>query len=210
MKKNILASLLNKRNIFDLMLVGMIAIFTSSCVQGDLYDEFYEDLDGLLPRSRKGKDIMCQFDQLLPEAQNFVSKDGFSNTENECFAYALCYFGGGTPFQRREQIGIKLYGNNEYWPIYYMNAVKYCNGVSPSYDEEEDIIWNAVGAKPCSGSFKSNQSAIIGITKKHFGAYDANDYEYDSNTGKYYIWLNDQTGRSKYSQNEIDAAYQLE
>ena len=191
--------------LFYVMLMGLVAMFTSSCVQGDLYDEFYEDSDGWFPRRRKGKDIMC----LLPEAQTFVTKDGFSSTENECFAYALCYFGGGTAFQRREQIGTKLYGNNEYWPVYYMNAVKYCNGVSPTYDEEEYIIWNAVGAKPCSGSFKSNKSAIIGISMKHFGAYDANDYGYDSNTGKYYIWINDQTGRSKYYQNEIDAAYQL-
>lgn len=41
---------------FGVMLMGMVAIVTSSCVQGDLYDDFYDEYGEFSPRNKKSKD----------------------------------------------------------------------------------------------------------------------------------------------------------
>lgn len=52
----ILFTMKKKFLLMGIMLMGFAALFTTSCVQGDLFDDLYEDTDGWFPRSKKGKD----------------------------------------------------------------------------------------------------------------------------------------------------------
>lgn len=42
--------------LMSVMLMGVVSMFTTSCVQGDLYDDLYEDTDGwFAPRNKRSK-----------------------------------------------------------------------------------------------------------------------------------------------------------
>ena len=93
------------------LLMSFLTMFTTSCVQGDLFDELYEDSDGMyLPRKKKGLDYNGPSAQELNAAQSYVNSGSFSPTENECFACALYNYSvveqqNKTPYQMREYVG---------------------------------------------------------------------------------------------------------
>ncbi|HZK03773.1 MAG TPA: hypothetical protein VFC94_05140 [Bacteroidaceae bacterium] len=182
-------------------MVTTFTTFTTSCVQGDLYD-LYEDDGWFFPRSKISKDIAAD----LYAALEYVSSSSIHSGDNECFAHALWCYGGGSVYDKREIIGKKLYGEtNSLWPVSYMYAVHYGNGVPVTLTQEREIILSAVGLEPVD-FFNYSESAIIGLNNNHLAVFEAYDYEYVD--GELYLWGYDQDGRNSFQFTKLDSAYQ--
>lgn len=202
---------MKKQNLMmSALLMSFLTMFTTSCVQGDLFDELYEDSDGMyLPRKKKGLDYNGPSAQELNAAQSYVNSGSFSPTENECFACALYNYSvveqqNKTPYQMREYVGKGKFGNTIYWPIFYRNAILLGGGIEVTSDQESSIISSAVNAQPHS-NIPSDRPVIVGINCNHYGLVSR--FEFVSDYNKMGIWILDQSGESRYFLDEIDSSY---
>lgn len=190
--------------------MSFFTMITTSCVQGDMFDELYEDSDGMyLPRKKKGLDYNFPSAQELNAAQSYVNSSSFSPTENECFACALYNYSvieqqNKTPFQMREYVGKGKFGNTNYWPIFYRNAILFGGGIEVTSDQESSIIGSAVNAQPRS-NVPYDIPSIVGIGCNHYGVVIK--VENSSYYNNWCIWIRDQCGESMYFIDEIDSCY---
>lgn len=195
--------------LMSVMLVGVISLFMTSCVQGDLCDELYEDYDvGFIQRSKKWKDVQSLS---LSEAQSHVLKNSFDCTECECWACAMYNYANATGrsmsrYSIRESIGKTLFGDD--WKVPYTYYTKYSCGIPAYPNEESYIIYKTVGAMYQSflrtGTW-NNGSIIVGLYNgTHFGV--ACGFR-TTRSGLYDVKIKDQCGVRWVSCLDIDSYY---
>ena len=202
-----------KRNFFfHFALMFICTMFISSCVQGDLYDEFYEDSEGWFTRKKKGKDAGFYIDP--EQAKELVEDEGFFACYGECLAASLffyCYYndisGYSTPYDMRKAVATRAFANYDpdLWANYYMNQVV-CGGLLLSFETENMIMSEIVNLMPHTYSMTGN------ISKKMIGSYDLNHFAliiaYDTSHpyyDRYYVL--DQTGYHYIQANLLDYFY---
>lgn len=153
----------------------MVPMFTTSCVQSDLYD-LYEEDGWFFPRNKKDKEISYQ---TYIKACEFVASSSWNEGCNECWAASLYYYcnandvsGFDTPYKVREAISKKVYGDIIIWPVCYKNAV--CSGGINTDDSKEDLIMSQIAGitrhqNPKPNVQESKKSKMIaGIDGNHF------------------------------------------
>lgn len=190
---------MKRKHYFHLVLMFMGTMFISSCVQGDLYDEFYEESDGWFPRKKKGKDAGFYIDP--EQAKEFVENEGFYACYGECLAASLwyyCYYnnisGYSTAYDMRKAVATRAFAeyDPDLWANYYMNQVV-CGGLLISYQTEKQIMSEIANLTPHNNSMTGN------FSKKMIGSFDLNHFaliiSYDPDYYYYerYLVL-DQTG----------------
>ncbi len=124
--------MIKKFSFMSFMLICMVTTFitfTTSCVQGDLYD-LYEYDGWFFPRSKISKDIAAD----LYAALEYVSSSSIHSGDNECFAHALWCYGGGSLYNKRAIIGL----NNNHLAVFQANDVVIENRGTFIYVEDQD------------------------------------------------------------------------
>lgn len=205
----------------------MITVFISSCVQGDLYDEFYEEDGGLFTRKKKGKDVMPipYTLQQVVEAEYWMDNHQWTSSENECFALALCNWNHSLKMKDvRRALARDIFGNCMEYGILYMRYVVYYGGLptGDNIDYETSIINEIAGASICwkKGDSKdpidilrNNPGCIVGAELQantgslghHFGTLDRIEFVYPN---IYKIWLIDQKNYGTFVyKSEIESIY---
>lgn len=190
--------------------MGITTMFTNSCVQQDLYDEFYEECDGHFVHKKNGKDINYQaiddgINQIL--ADNWAKNSGFAAREGECLACAMYNYSiakqmNKSRYECRKGVGRVAYSND--WQYPYFIAVTQNGGVSLSDGEVNAIIYNVVGAsnhtaqkeslKPSYFTMTKNhkEKVIVEINHHHYGVLQL--VYYYSSESKWKITIKDQYG----------------
>lgn len=196
-----------------IMLICIASIFTSSCVQVDMYDEFYDESYGWFPLRKKGKDINGGYPKDLIAATSFVNNETFYPNYNECMAASLYYYcslngisGYNTPYKMRETISKKVYGNIVEWPIYYRNAVCFDGGISLD-DYNENQIMNEIAGISWHSSIMLGDifgKMVCGFNDNHF-ALVLSLRPYPS--GVIDFQVQDQTGCHDISASYVDSYY---
>lgn len=196
----------------------MVAMFISSCVQGDLCDEFYdEDMNWWYSHKKKGKDIGGSYPKDLIAARSYVNSEGFSPCENECYACALYNYSIATGqtktrYKMRAIISKYVYGINEEWPILYRNSVLFNGGINSNYNQDRNIVSEAVGASPYptipSGRDYNGGNVIINNCN-HWAVVIGEEDVYVSGVGYIKVYhLKDQGGGSSYiRESDIENRY---
>lgn len=111
-----------KFNLLSLMLVGLLSFFTS-CVDGDYYELYEDEEELLLPRDKKGKDVVN-----VDLSVYTMMDDGWY--EAECIA--ICYsniFGADVVTSRYRTIEAAYDSFNDVTYATYFAHVMYSNGV---------------------------------------------------------------------------------
>lgn len=124
----------------------MVPMFTTSCVQSDLYD-LYEEDGWFFPRNKKNKGDYDSHNPTPEQIESFLNGP-FNPYEDECVACALYNFADCTYdyYSSREEVGSTLLawcGND--WKVQYMISVKYYGGIQATDDEMESFFYSALG-----------------------------------------------------------------
>ena len=131
------------------MLMCAASLFTTSCVQGDFFDDFYNDTEEwALPRNKKGKDIPEEAVNRIM-AEIWANTQDFAPNQGECVACALYNYSvaknmNKTRYQMRKHVGKTKYGDD--WQYPYFQAVTQHGGVFLSATQVDNVIYEAVGA----------------------------------------------------------------
>lgn len=144
-----------RKMLMSVMLMGVVLMFTTSCVQGDLYDDLYEDTDGwFAPRTKKGKDINPELD--------YARRCLACNTAfcDECVAVAIKNYKGSDLPTVRRTLGPKIYGSN--WEVPYMKACQ--NGGISDAGKVKSAIQEMCGVSP--HSISDLNTYLSGISQK--------------------------------------------
>lgn len=208
---------MRKKNLFEfsVILMCVVSMFATSCVQGDFFDELYDDSEEWsLPRNKRGKDYYDP--QAMQDLSNKIMAGIWANTQDfdsdqsECLACALYNYSveknmNKTRYQMREYVGRAAYGSN--WQYRYFLDVTQGPGVYLSDAVVDAVIYDAVGASNHTSSkedlkpkyFTSSKNyhndVIIEIEKNnkyHFGVLQR-VYQ-NNNNFTWYIWIKDQAG----------------
>lgn len=195
------------------MLICLVSLFTTSCVQGDFFDDYYYDTEWSLPRNKKGKDIFNP--QVIPEdvanrilAEVWANTQDFAANQGECLACALYNYSvaknmNKTRYQMRKYVGKKKYGED--WQYPYFCAVTQGGGVYLSDSQVNEVIYEAVGAINHTSSmddlkpkflvnFKNySNDVIIEVNGNHYGVLQRVWQDHD-NWSVWHIFIKDQMG----------------
>lgn len=133
--------------LLNITLIVVAAMYSTSCVQSDLYDLYDED-GWFFPQSKKSKGDYDSHNPTPEQVESFFN-GAFTPNENECVACALYNF-AGSPYNdyysSRAKVGSTLLdwcGNN--WKIQYMMSVKYYGGIQASDSQIDNLFSSALG-----------------------------------------------------------------
>ena len=213
-----------KNLLMSVMLMCVASMFTTSCVQGDWFDDIYENSDEwLLPRIKRGKEYNPQIESIGNKlfADNWANIHDFASNESECLACALYNYSvakslNNTRYQMRQYVGRIRYGEDWQYPYYL--SVTQGNGVLLSDDQVESIISASVSASNHTSSkedlkpkflveFKNyDNDVIIELDSIHYGVLQR--VWKDNEHCIWLIYIKDQNGDGQsHNFNEITGVW---
>lgn len=201
-----------------IILTIIITIYTSSCVQGYLYDEMYDECgDFSIQRNKKSKDAMSFYSPTdITAGQFWLENHPWSENESECMAHALCSWSGLSKGVVRTGIAVRVFSNDIQYAALYKYYVTIQRGLPTTINMEEEIINAVVGAsslwlkgdneEDLLGILSNNIGGIVGAEMQNIGSHFA--ILENINPGGKSIKVSDQTQYGTvFFIGEIDSVY---